>query len=111
MSTTVHRIKLLKETGEVQYLTTPPIPVASRRKKIRFSEIIPTNLLLRTVFRFIRFTFGEDGRLAEWTRNWQCEKVAIILIGRNRGKRMVSHSRQALVDWEHEQFFEPKFQL
>lgn len=99
-------------SGEVEWLTAPPIDftIGSQRRQ-RFSEIVPTNPLLLIAFRMLRLMFGENGRASDWTRQWRCEWIGIILIESNRGRTMVSRSRQAIVDWEHELFCKPKFEL
>lgn len=39
---------------------------------IRISHVEPVNLSLRRCFRLLRFCFGDYGRVADWTRTWEC---------------------------------------
>lgn len=38
----------------------------------RASHVEPDAVVLRTLFHFLRRYAGEEGKLAEWTRNWKC---------------------------------------
>ncbi len=42
------------------------------RKIRRASHVEPLNWLLRIFFHFLRGNFGEEGKVASWTRNWNC---------------------------------------
>lgn len=107
-----HQIKIT-DGGELQWLGDPPakldiVPV----RKTRFSEIVPSNIWLLVAFRIIRFLFGEGKWfIPEWTRQWKCGWKAEILIGKHKGETEHSENRQALIDWEHEMFFDPKIKL
>jgi len=106
-----HRF-LLNKQGEIEWLTRPPVPfTVIPKRKVRFSEIVPTNIALFIAFRIIRFLCGEDGVMAIWTRQWVCNWKLIVLIGPHRGVTMLDDNRQALVDFEHELFCQPKFKL
>lgn len=37
----------------------------------RASHVEPSNRGLRWMFHLLRFGFGEDGRISDWTRRWQ----------------------------------------
>lgn len=39
----------------------------------RVSHIWPSHWLLRALFRVLRSTFGDTGRIADWTRRWPCQ--------------------------------------
>ena len=38
----------------------------------RVSHIYPVNPFLKVVFIFLRSIFSDNGKVAEWTRNWKC---------------------------------------
>lgn len=102
----------LNSAGRIQFLTKPPVPfLLSNCIRARFSEIVPVNPVLFIVFRAIRLFFGESGRMAQWTRGWKCKWTAVILMGDNKGATMTSDNRQALIDWEHERFCKPRFDI
>jgi hypothetical protein len=45
----------------------------------RVSHIYPQNLILRTIFKTLRKLFGDNGKIADWTRNWKCKWQVEIL--------------------------------
>lgn len=96
-----YRLKI-KRDGTLEFLGEPPpklvLPGVTTRQ--RFSEIVPVYGPLRLVFRALRFLFGEQGSVAEWTRQWECEWLCLILIGPMRGAWATCNNRQLLVDWE-----------
>jgi hypothetical protein len=105
----VHRMKL-KPDGTIEFLNPPPFHVDVIRRK-RFSEIIPTELHLWVVFRILRALFGEKGKVADWTRKWDCHWRCIILTGDYAGESLESDDRNALLAWEREIYFTPNFEL
>lgn len=94
-----------KRTGVIEFLGgVPPgmqLPLAKRE---RFSEIIPVDPDARRFFRLLRWLFGEEGRVSEWTRRWPCEWEAIILLGKMAGARRRSRDRAFLLHWERQMF-------
>lgn len=96
-------VRIHKGTGSLEFLGAPPprleLPAPVRR---RFSEIVPRRRWPRLAFRVLRRVFGEQGRVAEWTRAWKVEWLAIILLGKFRGAQRVDHDRARLVTWEQE---------
>jgi len=92
----------IKADGTIEFLGWPPpgmeLPAGIVRR--RFSEIIPVNPVLRVAFRVLRWLFGEEGRVSNWTRRWRCRWEAIILIGGARGKRVQHVDRAWLLRWE-----------
>ena len=48
-------------------------------EKRRLSRILPKNPLLRTLFLLLRSAFGDEGRVADWTRRWKCRWVLVFL--------------------------------
>lgn len=48
------------------------------KTEIRVSRILPKNIFLRFTFILLRKLFGDDGKIANWTRNWRCTWIVII---------------------------------
>lgn len=74
-------------------------------KKVRASYVEPVNLLLRKAFHWLRKRFGDDGRVAAWTRTWPCRwQVDMSPIGGeivttdDQGESFAS--RRAAIDFE-----------
>jgi hypothetical protein len=65
----------------------------------RVSHIWPVHPVKRIAFRLLRALFGERGRVAQWTRQWQGPWQAIII---DTGETFVHQSRRVCLDWEHE---------
>lgn len=98
-----HRLKINKSTGEIQWLNPPPfqIPLVGQRRE-RFSEIVPSSFTLRVAFRILRFLFGEDGKVAAWTRTWVVMWRMTILQGKHKGVTKEHGIRQILIETERE---------
>lgn len=47
-------------------------------KKVRVSNILPRNILLRISFSILRTFFKENSMVYEWTRSWNCKWIVII---------------------------------
>ena len=46
----------------------------------RVSHIVPANPILRIIFKLLRKLFGDEGKIADWTRTWKCKwKIELIL--------------------------------
>lgn len=100
-----HQLRIRRD-GFIEFLTAPPIPLKlEKQTRVRYSEITPLNPWLCIAFRLIRFLFGENGRVSDWTRGWQCIWMAHILMGEHKDEAQVSQYRDALITWEHEKFF------
>lgn len=93
----------IKPNGTLEFLGAPPPGLQLHDpRRTRFSEIVPDYIhpwRART-FRLLRRLFGEDGRVAAWTRTWDCMWVCVILQGPCRAARCVSRHREWLVKWE-----------
>ena len=66
----------IDEDGNLVYLKTSEHDIFAELGEVvtaRASHVLPTNWWYRQVFRFLRQTFGERGRVAEWTRCWDTE--------------------------------------
>ncbi len=102
-----HLVRISKRTGTMEFLGAPParLELAAPVRR-RFSEIIPTLGALRVVFRWLRDRFGEEGKVAAFTRRWPCEWEAIILTGPSRGTRRRSRDREFLLHWERQMFIQ-----
>ena len=93
----------IKRDGTLEFLGKPPPGfVMPGTKRVRFSEIVPQYFEPRWVFRLLRWIFGEDGRVAAWTRTWRIPWEATILIGPARGLRRRSMDREFLIHWEQQ---------
>ena len=65
--------------------------------KRRVSRIEPLRPVRRAVFRALRRAFGDEGRVAAWTRTWRGPWKATILA---TGEQHVALTREACVEWE-----------
>lgn len=86
-------------TGEVQFLgDIPPVdlPLGKMRRQ-RVSTILPLTATKRCAFKLLRLLFGERGRVAAWTRTWQCEWRVTILATRQSA---VFETREDAIRWE-----------
>ena len=94
----------IKRDGTLEFLGAPPpgLVLPAGTTKRRFSEIVPVHPVKRAAFRLLRWMFGEDGRVARWTRGWRCRWEAIILLGPARGKRCQCEHRDMLLFWEQQ---------
>ncbi len=95
---------LIKRDGSIAWLGDLPMKLPGRKFTKRFSEITPVRIDLFILFRLLRFTFGERGKVAAWTRTWLCEWRMKIL---STGYTEKSWSRRVLIEREHELFFYP----
>lgn len=88
----------LKPNGEVQWLGDAPftLPVTNVRKW-RVSCIVPVNLWKRACFRLLRLCFGDDGRVAKFTRGWRGPWLVRILATK---KTYQHQTRLACIAWE-----------
>lgn len=103
-----YRIKV-KPNGELEFFPDVPPGLDVETTKHRFSEIVPVNPVKRAAFRALRWAFGEEGRVAEWTREWRCKWECVILRGPAKGKRVRMESRQLLIEWEGEVWKDARF--
>lgn len=86
------------------HIQSPLIPagVFGPVTRIRASHILPVNRLKRLAFRCLRWTFGERGRIAAWTRSWSGPWQ--VRWAHDLGAVAYIHpSRRACLDWEHRQ--------
>ena len=68
-------IRLAVKGGKILALAVPEtecLAALGTARKRRASHIEPGNLALRLAFHSIRRLFGESGRIAMFTRSWQC---------------------------------------
>lgn len=68
---------LIRPDGIAVRLATPEgAPVGAAlgvANRFRASHVEPVRYPARWMFRLLRAVFGEDGRVAEWTRHWTCQ--------------------------------------
>ena len=103
---------IIRKDGVLEWLEPPPfqIPVINKRRE-RFSIIEPLDPTLRLAFKLLRQLFGEDGKIAAWTRGWLCIWHGRILLGPHKGEEFISPFRQAVLDWEKSVWFSPRCDL
>ena len=95
------RVLVVGQDNSIRYLDdkSGDFDDEGRSSVRRVSHIYPRNWGLFLAFVFIRVLFGDDGGMAEWTRNWKC---AWVLDMRPSGGAKISgfSSRQAAIDFE-----------
>ena len=82
-----------------------PLHLPGKITSKRFSVIVPTRAYWRLAFIVLRYCFGDTGQVAAWTRGGPCHWTCVVLA---TGKTARCNDRQALVYWEHEEYFEGK---
>lgn len=99
MKRTIIRIR---KDATIEWLNPPPFAVpVTKQTTQRYSEIIPLDPLPRLLFRLLRFLFGEQGKVSDWTRSWRVIWLCKIKLGRWRGSEFISPFRAACVEFEH----------
>lgn len=91
---------IIERTGQVRALGNP-LNLAGPSSAHRFSVILPVNPCKRAVFIALRRLFGDDGKVAAWTRTWRTTWEATIL---HTGEQARSNCRATLLAWEQEKF-------
>ena len=72
-------LELDVRTGQFRtFLGDLDIPSAKEIKIERVSYILPANPVLRLMFKILREVFGDNGKIADWTRRWKCAWVVKI---------------------------------
>lgn len=105
-----HLIKISKRTGTIEVLGDSPFKLHNQSKQ-RFSEIVPVNCALLWLFRAIRKRFGDESKMAAFTRRWPCLWRMVILMGPSKGFVQFGRNRSRLIEIEKEIFHSPKFEL
>ncbi len=72
---TEHKIVTLTidEQGDAIFLASPENDVFLELGSVitkRASHVLPTRWIYRQAFRLLRMMFGDKGRVAQWTREW-----------------------------------------
>lgn len=80
-----------------------PFGLGTVISRSRFSEIVPVRWSLLTLFRALRYIFGETGAVSEWTRSWPCSWRMTVL---STGHTEYGNDRLALIEREHAIFAE-----
>lgn len=84
--------------GKVTYIDPRAADlIAGPRTQRRASHVVPARQGLRVAFRLLRWIFGEDGRVARWTRTWGCWWAVQIGDGHPVG---AWRSREAAIEYE-----------
>lgn len=86
---------------EIQAVGEMPVEIKSigTSRQTRMSNVLPVNRIKRAAFLLLRACFGERGRIAEWTRQWQgpwCSKIFTT------GECFTHQSRRVVLAWEHQ---------
>lgn len=66
---------VVNDKGELSFIQSAEISFLQDLGKSsvrRASHVEPDSYLLRVFFHYLRRKFGENGRVADWTRNWKC---------------------------------------
>lgn len=67
---------VIRDGGKIEMIMDGEVSTAiigdSDKTIRRASHVEPINWLLRRVFHLLRGHFGEEGKVASWTRNWNC---------------------------------------
>ena len=85
-------------SGEVQFLGECPVdlPLMNAVRR-RVSTICPVRVDKRLAFRALRTVFGDEGRVAAFTRKWKGTWRATILA---TGQTQTFNTRARAVAWE-----------
>lgn len=81
----------------------------------RATHIDPVNAALRQVFYLLRGLFGDEGRVAAWTRRWRCRWRVDLrpskgpLLYENPSTELPFIDRQKAIEYEHTWLFENYF--
>ncbi len=97
------------EDGSIEWIGDKcplDLPLGKIRRR-RVSTIRPAHNGKRMVFQILRTVFGEQGRVAAFTRRWNGPWIATIL---STGETAVFENRQAAIDWELEILRGPNFE-
>ena len=95
------KVTIDEDTAEIKYLISAesPLLILPDSTVKRASNIIPANVLLRTIWYALRM-FGDDTLAARYTRTWECKWV-IDFSPIGYGILPVEwDSRQAAIDFE-----------
>ena len=79
----------------------PKIYEEVKHTKKRVSHILPENPLKRIVFKVLRKLFGDEGKIADWTRNWK-GKWILVIDGEVKGE---FESRKDAIEFEKGEIF------
>ena len=63
----------IDEVGDIKMLDAPGSEIClgmGDSVTRRASHVYPVNFVKRGAFKALRFVFGDEGRVAEWTRGW-----------------------------------------
>lgn len=88
----------IRGDGQVVTIGDPPIELGEGVRK-RASSIVPLHHGKRLCFLVLRALFGEHGRVAAYTRNWQGPWLTTIFA---TNERFITQSRWVALKVEHE---------
>lgn len=94
---------IITHNGEIKTVGKPPFNLPTKTLcKRRLSTITPVmalNPFTATAFKVLRKVFGDDGRVAAWTRTWRCYWKVTIL---STGEWSIFRNREDCIAWELE---------
>ena len=79
------KIRAVIERDELETVGEIARAFGDKIKEERISRIVPENPLLRFLFLFLRKTFGDKGKVANWTRRWKCRWIVQFKDGKVLG--------------------------
>ncbi|MEM3426669.1 MAG: hypothetical protein QW212_00210 [Nitrososphaerales archaeon] len=68
----------LSKEGKVKTFKGDFELLLKEKKETRVSRIVPENIFLRIFFLLLRRVFGDEGKVADWTRRWSCRWVLLV---------------------------------
>jgi hypothetical protein len=96
---------LVRSDGTIETIGDPPAGISELgdTTRTRVSNILPVYATKRAVFLALRWTFGETGLVAKWTRTWEGPWACTLF---ETGEQVVRTHRSDCVAWEHERLSE-----
>ena len=85
------------EDGTAESLGSVDIPDCEVIRKVRVSTIQPAHPVKRVWFKLLRLMFGDNGRVAEYTRTFDTIWVVTII---DTNESFESRSRDECIQWE-----------
>jgi hypothetical protein len=76
----------IKRSGDIAIIADRRLAGLTRlgpASQRRASHVLPVQWWKRLAFRILRWTFGEEGRISNWTRSWSGQWIADM--GPSRG--------------------------
>ena len=71
--------------------------------RVRASVIVPAGAIKRLWFKLLRRIFGDDGKVASWTRQWKGPWTVVLLA---TGQTHTATYRDECIRWEEQRLNE-----